>query len=98
WKRCGGRSRARVVCRSVDAALAAAAHGGSVRLGKDAASVPEAAPMRYAQAQVFLSDVNGPPESEDEQPRLSSRLHARDYVSRVAESAGGHFRTVKGGA
>ena len=31
--------------------------------------------------------MNGPPESEDEQRRLTSTLHALDHASRLAESA-----------
>jgi phosphate:Na+ symporter len=75
------------VCVSVDTALAAANRGESVRLGKDAASVLEAADA-LSKAKVFLSDVNGPPGSEDEQRRLTSALHALDHASRLAETAG----------
>jgi phosphate:Na+ symporter len=40
-----------------------------------------------------MSDVDGPPESEDEQQRLTSTLHALDHASRLAEAAreGGDF-------
>jgi len=76
------------VCRSVDAGLAAAAGGTTVSLPKDAVSVPEAADA-LRQAQVFMSDVNGPPDSDDEQRRLTSTLHALDHASRMAETAGG---------
>jgi phosphate:Na+ symporter len=41
------------------------------------------------QAQEFISKVDGPPESEDEQRRLTSTLHALDHASRLAEAAGG---------
>ena len=51
------------------------------------------------QAQVFLSDVAGPPDSDDEQRRLTRTLHALDHASRLAETAGGiDFKTVDGGA
>src|SRR5262249_20926358 len=36
---------------------------------------------------IFMSDVSGPPESEDEQRRLTSTLHALDHASRLAETA-----------
>jgi phosphate:Na+ symporter len=76
-----------VVCGSVETALAAAGRGEPVRPGKDAVSVPEAAEA-LRQAQVFLSDVTGPPDSDDEQRRLTSTLHALDHASRLAETAG----------
>jgi len=75
------------VCGSLDAALAAASCGESVRWGKDAVSVLKAAEA-LRQAQAFMSDVNGPPESEDEQWRLTSTLHALEHASRLAETAG----------
>ena len=51
------------------------------------------------QAQVFLSDVTGPPDSDDEQRRLTSTLHALDHASRLAETASEaiDFGTVRGG-
>jgi phosphate:Na+ symporter len=51
------------------------------------------------QAQVFMSDVSGPPQSEDEQRRLMSIVHALDNASRLAEMANSEvdFRTVGGG-
>jgi phosphate:Na+ symporter len=84
------RTVARVLvatCGSLDAALAAASRGESIRPGKDAASVLEAADA-LRQAQEFMSDVNGPPESKDEQRRLTSTLHALEHASRLAETAG----------
>jgi len=86
------------VCGSVEAALAASSRGETVRLAKDAISVPEAADA-LRQAQVFLSDVSGPPDSDDEQRRLTSTLHALDHASRLAETASGEidFATVHGG-
>ena len=87
-----------VVCGSVEAALVAANRGEPVRPGKDAISVPEAAEA-LRQAQVFLSDVTGPPNSDDEQRRLTSTLHALDHASRLAETASGEidFRTMGDG-
>jgi phosphate:Na+ symporter len=86
------------VCGSIDATLAAASVGGAVRAAKDAVSVPEAADALH-QAQVFMSDVSGPPESEDEQRQLTSTLHALDHASRLAETAGegATFGTVSSG-
>ena len=72
------------VCGSIDAAL-----GGRkepIRLGKDVVSVHDAADA-LGQAQIFLSDVTGPPETDDEQQRLTSTLHALDHASRLAEGA-----------
>jgi len=86
------------VCGSTETALAAASRDKPVRLKKDAISVPEAA-YALRQAQVFLSDVAGPPDSHDEQRRLISTLHALDHASRLAETAGGgvDFGAVRGG-
>jgi phosphate:Na+ symporter len=83
-------------CSSVEAALAAATRAEAVP-GKDAVSVHEAVDA-LRQSQVFLSDVSGPPETEDEQQRLTSTLHALDHASRLAETAGRiDFGTVRGG-
>src|SRR5262249_31263088 len=75
------------VCQSVDVTLAAGRGGGLVRQAKDAISVPEAADA-LRQAQVFMSDVNGPPESDDEQRRLTSTLHALHHASPPAQTVG----------
>jgi phosphate:Na+ symporter len=75
------------VCRFVEAALAAARREDAVSPGKNAVPVAEAANALH-QAQVFMSDVSGPPESEDEERRLTSTLHALDHASRLAEIAG----------
>jgi phosphate:Na+ symporter len=74
------------VCGSVDATLGAAGRGEAARSEKDAETVSEAADA-LRQAQIFMSDVDGPPESEDEQRRLTSTLHALDHASRLAEAA-----------
>ena len=86
------------VCTSLDNALHAAGRGETVRSGKDAVSVPEAAEA-LRRAQVFMSDVSGPPESEDEQRRLTSTLHALEHASRLAEAAGekAEFTALNGG-
>jgi len=87
-----------VTCGSVEAALTAANRGEPDRRGRDALSAHEAADA-LRQAQVFLSDVTGPPNSDDEQRRLTSTLHALDHASRMAETASGEvdFGTVRGG-
>ena len=86
------------VCGSVEASLVVASRGEPVRPEKDAISFPEAADA-LRQAQVFLSDVTGPPDSDDEQRRLTSTLHALDHASRLAETASGgiDFGTVRDG-
>ena len=86
------------VCGSVEAALVAASRGEPVRPEKNAISLPVAADA-LCQAQVFLSDVTGPPDSHDEQQRLTSTLHALDHASRLAETASGaiDFGTVRYG-
>jgi phosphate:Na+ symporter len=76
------------VCSSVQVALAAVNGDEPVRSGKDAISVPEAA-AALRQARVFLSDVAAPPDTDDEQRRLTSTLHALDNASRLAETANG---------
>jgi phosphate:Na+ symporter len=83
-------------CSSVEAALAAETRAEPVP-GKDSISVHEAI-VALRQSQVFLSDVSGPPETDDEQRRLTSTLHALDHASRLAETAGGvDFGTVRSG-
>jgi phosphate:Na+ symporter len=74
------------VCGSVHARLGAASPGGESLSEKDAATVSEAADA-LRQAQIFISDVDGPPESDDEQKRLTGTLHALDHACRLAETA-----------
>jgi len=75
------------MCESLATALAAANPGASVRTKKDVVSVAEGA-YALRQAQEFMSEASGPPESEDEQRRLTSTLHALDHASRLAETVG----------
>ncbi|WP_454616672.1 Na/Pi cotransporter family protein [Bradyrhizobium cenepequi] len=84
------------VCGSIEATLAG--HAEPIRLGKDAVSVQQAADA-LRQAQTFLSDMTGPPETDDEQRRLTSTLHALDHASRLTELANGgiNFGSVGGG-
>src|SRR5262245_37854499 len=78
------------ICRSVAAALPAASDA-PVRQGKDAISVADAADA-LRRATGVLSDVAGPPDTDDEQQRLTSTLHALDHASRLAEIAGGEIK------
>ncbi len=83
-----------VVCGSVDASLASARGGETVGPGKkNTLSVPEAGDA-LRQAQLFMSEVVGPPESEDEQRRLTNTLHALDHACRLAETAGNSIETA----
>jgi phosphate:Na+ symporter len=82
------------VCSSLEAVLVAETRRA---LGKYAIPVHETVDA-LRQAQVFLSDVSGPPDTDDEQRRLTSTLHALDHASRLAETAGGiDFATVRTG-
>ena len=75
------------MCGSLATALAAANQAGSVRPEKGTVRVAEIADA-LRQAQEFMSEAPGPPESKDEQRRLTSTLHALDHASRLAETAG----------
>jgi phosphate:Na+ symporter len=87
------------MCGSIGAALMATNHGTSVRVSKGAVSVTEASDALY-QAQEFISEASGPPESEEEQERLTRTLHALDHASRFAEVAGekGAFGSAPSGS
>jgi len=86
------------VCLSIEATLAAADRGGAVSSKKGVGSVAEAADA-LRQAREFMSRVEGRPESQDEQRRLTSALHALDHTSRLTETAGGmaEFDVTYGG-
>jgi phosphate:Na+ symporter len=75
------------ICGSLATALAAANQNASVRPKKDVVSVAKVADA-LRQAQEFMSEASGPPESEDEQRRLTSTLHALDHASRLVEIVG----------
>ena len=87
------------MCESIGAALTATNHGTSVGPKKDAASVTEASDA-LRKAQDFMSEASGPPESQEEQERLTSTLHALDHASRLAEVAGekGEFGSARSGS
>jgi phosphate:Na+ symporter len=72
------------MCASLAAALAAAGPRASARPRKDLVPVAEAADA-LRQAQEFLSEASGPPQSTAEQQRLTSTLHALDHASRLPE-------------
>ena len=74
------------ICETIGAALAATNQEISGRARKEAVSVTEAGDA-LRQAQAFIAEANGPPESKEEQDRLTSTLHALDHASRLAEVA-----------
>jgi phosphate:Na+ symporter len=76
------------MCRSIGEALTAR---------KDPASATQVSDA-LRQAEEFMSEASGPPESEEEQERLTSTLHALHDASRLAEVAGekGAFRSMPG--
>src|SRR5262245_39132095 len=74
------------MCGSIGEALTAA-NRGTVRARKDAVSITEASDA-LRRAGEFMSEASGPPDSEDEQERLTRTLHALDHASRLAEVAG----------
>jgi phosphate:Na+ symporter len=85
------------MCKSLASVLAAGSPGASVGPKTNGASVAEAADALH-KAQEFMSEVSGPPQSEDEQVRLTSTLHALDHASRLAETVGeAGFGTPTGG-
>ena len=71
------------MCESIGEALATANYATSVR----AVSVAKASDA-LRQAREFMSEASGPPESEEEQERLTRTLHALDHASRLAEVSG----------
>lgn len=77
----------KVVCGPIGPALLAGRDGE--RQNEKAAAAAAEASDALNRAQVFLSDVEGPPMSEEEQQRLTSTLHALDHASRVVETIAG---------
>jgi phosphate:Na+ symporter len=87
------------MCGSIGEALTARNHGTSVRARKDTDAVTEASDA-LRQARKFMSEASGPPESKEDQERLTRTLHALDHASRLAEVAGekGEFGSVPSGS
>jgi phosphate:Na+ symporter len=87
------------MCGSIGEALTATNAGTSPGAAKGAVSITEASDA-LRQAREFMSEASGPPESAEEQSRLTSTLHALDNASRLAEVAGerGDFGWVPGGS
>jgi phosphate:Na+ symporter len=83
------------ICGSIAATVTAAMDRTSARARNDSASITEAS-NALSQAREFIGEASGPPESEDEQERLTRTLHALDHTSRLAELAGrkGEFAPV----
>jgi len=75
----------RTMCESLTRAQTAGNPGASIRPKN--VSVAEIADA-LRQAREFMSEASGPPQSEDEQERLTSTLHALDHASRLAETVG----------
>ena len=69
------------VCQSLGGVLA-----GTLPPDKSAPLAQEAAGA-LGQAQEFMSEVSGPPESPAEQRRLTATMHALDHAARLAEVA-----------
>ena len=74
------------MCGSIGAALTAADHEPSVPSGRNAGSVTEVSDA-LRKTWEFVSEASGPPESAEEQERLTNTLHALDDASRLAEVA-----------
>src|SRR6201996_326907 len=70
-----------VVCQSLGGVLAKA-----LPPDKAAPSAQEEIGA-LGKAQEFMSEVSGPPESPDEQRRLTATMHALDHAARLAEAA-----------
>ncbi len=87
------------VCGSVGAALSGASNDGGAGFGKSGLTVAAAADA-LRQAQEFISDVSGPPDSKAEELRLTSTLHALDHASQLAKIAREEpeFAKMKGGS
>lgn len=85
------------ICETVNAAVTAPPDTGAANPEKDAGSAKEAAEA-LEKALEFMSDVSGPPETNEEQRRVTSTLHALDHATRLAEIGGeAVLRTTKGG-
>ncbi|MGY2844140.1 sodium:proton antiporter [Bradyrhizobium brasilense] len=75
------------MCGSLATALSTASQDAPVPARQNTVPAGEAA-SALRQAQEFISEVSGPPESQNEQRRLTSTVHALDHASRLAETFG----------
>jgi phosphate:Na+ symporter len=75
------------MCGSLATALSGENPGASVAGRRNMVPAAEAA-SALRQARQFMSEVSGPPESDDEQRRFTGTLHALDHASRLAETVG----------
>jgi phosphate:Na+ symporter len=76
-----------IMCESISATLTATNHATSVRTAKNAPTLAEARDA-LRQAQEFISEASEPPESTQEQERLTRTLHAIDHATRLADVMG----------
>jgi phosphate:Na+ symporter len=74
------------MCGTIGDALTAIDQGASVPALNEAVPITEASDA-LRQAREFMSEASGPPESKNEEKRLTSTLHALDHASRLAEVA-----------
>jgi phosphate:Na+ symporter len=88
-----------IVCVSIGAWLTTTDQGTTVTARRATFSVTEARDA-LRRAREFMSEASGPPESEEEQTRLTSTLHALDHASRIAEVASeqGTLESAPGGS
>jgi phosphate:Na+ symporter len=86
-----------MMCGSIGDALKVTDRGASVRALKEAVPITQASDA-LRQAREFMSEASGPPESTNEEERLTSTLHALDNASRLAELVGekGEFESPPG--
>ncbi|HEY9235749.1 MAG TPA: Na/Pi symporter [Phenylobacterium sp.] len=77
------------MCGSID---------GAITTGADVARL-ERASDALRQAREFMSEASGPPDSDEEEDRLTRTLYALDYTSRLAEvaSEAGQLAPASGG-
>jgi phosphate:Na+ symporter len=73
------------MCGSIGAALTATNRGTSALAGINVSVADAGDALRQALA--FMSEASGPPDSDEEQERLTSTMHALDHASRLAEVA-----------
>ncbi len=85
-------------CARVSALIVPKLGARPVTLGEDSAPTLEAE-RALSQAQVFTAEINGPPESQHEQQRLISTLHALDHAWRLVATVrdGAWVRIPSGG-